>query len=167
MALLIRVLLLRARAESEAWKRRARAIAAAALEALRDEERGLASRPALRRRASTTASCTSDLAYLASALGGLGAGLALASAIIFWSRAMNKHQVCQLLKSVYGLKQSPRNWNHHINRFLLGLGFVPIAVDPCLYVKLGEGGAMTIVTWCWWRAPWSSSTSSRTPSRVN
>ena len=53
--------------------------------------------------------------------------------------------ICQLLKSLYGLKQAPRNWNKHIDKFLRKLGFKPSSVDPCIYVKISPGNAITLV----------------------
>ena len=45
--------------------------------------------------------------------------------------------VWKLNKSIYGLKQSGRNWNFHLNRLLLELGFVKCEGDPCVYHKPG------------------------------
>jgi hypothetical protein len=42
-----------------------------------------------------------------------------------------------LLKSLYGLKQSPRLWYQAINAFLLSLGLKQSSTDPNLYVKDG------------------------------
>jgi hypothetical protein len=42
-----------------------------------------------------------------------------------------------LLKSLYGLKQSPRLWYQAINAFLLSLGFKQLSTDPNLYIKDG------------------------------
>lgn len=42
--------------------------------------------------------------------------------------------VLKLHKGLYGLKQSPRVWNHTINAFLLRIGFVRLVADPCVYV---------------------------------
>jgi Reverse transcriptase (RNA-dependent DNA polymerase) len=41
--------------------------------------------------------------------------------------------VCKLKKSLYGLKQSPRCWNHKIHTFLLSLGFKALKTDSALY----------------------------------
>jgi hypothetical protein len=41
----------------------------------------------------------------------------------------------RLLKSLYGLKQSPRLWYQAINAFLLSLGLKQSSADPNLYVK--------------------------------
>lgn len=49
-----------------------------------------------------------------------------------------KDLVCKLKKSIYGLKQSPRCWNHSLDDFLKNLGFAQTLSDPCIYVKLGE-----------------------------
>jgi hypothetical protein len=45
----------------------------------------------------------------------------------------------RLQRSIYGLKQSPRNWSDHISSTLAGLGFVQSHCDPCLWLKC-EGG---------------------------
>jgi hypothetical protein len=42
-----------------------------------------------------------------------------------------------LLKSLYGLKQSPHLWYQAINAFLLSLGFKQSSADPNLYIKDG------------------------------
>ena len=43
--------------------------------------------------------------------------------------------VYKLNKSLYGLKQSGRNWNAVLNKFLCEIGFKRSNVDPCLYIK--------------------------------
>ena len=48
--------------------------------------------------------------------------------------------VCKMNKSLYGLKQSPRNWNHVIDEWFKEYGFSVSEVDPCLYVKRSEPG---------------------------
>ena len=43
--------------------------------------------------------------------------------------------VCKLNKSLYGLKQSPRNWNKSLHSFLTKCGLVQSVADPCMYIK--------------------------------
>ena len=47
--------------------------------------------------------------------------------------------VCRLNKSLYGLKQSPRNWNQVLDTWFMENGFVVSEADPCLYMKFGAG----------------------------
>ena len=49
----------------------------------------------------------------------------------------------KLNKSLYGLKQSGRNWNMHINKFLISLGFTQSLTDNCVYVK----GNIILIIW--------------------
>lgn len=57
------------------------------------------------------------------------------------SSTSGKELVLKLNRSLYGLKQSPRNWNHAINAVLLGFGLKRSKADPCVYVKqVAEGG---------------------------
>ena len=42
-------------------------------------------------------------------------------------------KVCLLLKSLYGLKQSPRAWNQKLHSFLITLGFTQSKTDYCVY----------------------------------
>ena len=44
-----------------------------------------------------------------------------------------KGKVLHLRKSLYGLKQSPRNWNGLLDSFLLSLDLNKSVADPCLY----------------------------------
>lgn len=55
--------------------------------------------------------------------------------------------VCHLKKSLYGLKQSPRNWYLLISQFLIqNLGFQATVSDPCLFFKRGrESGQMILL----------------------
>ena len=54
--------------------------------------------------------------------------------------AMNiPHGHCvKLLKSLYGLKQSPRNWNTHLHEFILSLGLRRSQLDHCMYIGVIE-----------------------------
>ena len=51
----------------------------------------------------------------------------------------------RLLKSLYGTKQAQRNWNSQLNAYLTSAGFRPSTADPCLYVRTGKGGKITMV----------------------
>ena len=59
-----------------------------------------------------------------------------------------KPLICNLRKSLFGLKQSGRNWYLTINRFLSQLGFTAAIQDECLFIKKGENGIAGIV--CLW-----------------
>jgi hypothetical protein len=45
----------------------------------------------------------------------------------------DSNHLCQLRKSLYGLKQSPRNWYRKLNDFLISIGFYQCRGDECLY----------------------------------
>lgn len=53
-------------------------------------------------------------------------------------------EVCRLIKSIYGLKQSPRCWNIKFNDFLLKFGLKRSTADPCVYYRR-QGEELTIV----------------------
>lgn len=61
-----------------------------------------------------------------------------------------KKLVLKLNKSLYGLKQSGRNWNTKLHEQLLEQGFAQSRVDPCVYTKdLNQptGDQAVIVVW--------------------
>lgn len=43
--------------------------------------------------------------------------------------------VCLLKKSLYGLKQSPRQWYKRFNYFMTHNGFIRCTFDTCVYLK--------------------------------
>jgi hypothetical protein len=54
--------------------------------------------------------------------------------------------VCEVNRSLYGLKQSPRQWNIELHKALINLGLKNSKYDPTLYFKLHSGrlvGALT------------------------
>ena len=53
--------------------------------------------------------------------------------------------VYNLNKSLYGLKQSCRNWNHVLHCFLLENDFVQSPVDNCVYIKQDDSGLVTLL----------------------
>lgn len=53
-------------------------------------------------------------------------------------------KVCRLLKSLYGLKQSPKNWYDKIDLVLLQNGFIHCESDPNLYVMI-DGNEMVLL----------------------
>ncbi|KAL0431935.1 UNVERIFIED_CONTAM: Retrovirus-related Pol polyprotein from transposon TNT 1-94 [Sesamum radiatum] len=52
----------------------------------------------------------------------------------FIDKTQHDH-VCLLKKSLYGLKQSPRQWNKTFDSFMQSLRFSKSSYDPCLYFK--------------------------------
>jgi hypothetical protein len=54
--------------------------------------------------------------------------------------------VCRLLKSLYGLKQSPRNWYLLCSGFICDvLGFTACISDPCLFFKRSRTGRLLLL----------------------
>lgn len=47
----------------------------------------------------------------------------------------NGQKVCKLKKSLYGVKQSSRQWNRKFNMFLESVGLQSTDSDPCLYTN--------------------------------
>ena len=50
----------------------------------------------------------------------------------------NADCVWKLKKSLYGLKQSGRNWNKVLHEYLVNLGFEPSEADSCVYSKFDK-----------------------------
>ena len=49
--------------------------------------------------------------------------------------------VCRLKKSLYGLKQSPRQWYKRFDSFMMGSGYHRSNYDSCVYFKKGSDGS--------------------------
>ena len=54
-------------------------------------------------------------------------------------------RVCHLIKTIYGLKQSGREWNTKLDKQLTHYGFWKLISDPCAYIKW-DGNKISIVT---------------------
>ena len=54
-------------------------------------------------------------------------------------------QVCILVKTIYGLKQSGCEWNKEFNNEITSFGFHSLKSDPCVYIKWDTNG-VSIVT---------------------
>ena len=48
----------------------------------------------------------------------------------------DKHLVCKLKKSIYGLKQASRQWYIKFHNVIASYGFVENIVDQCIYLKV-------------------------------
>lgn len=55
--------------------------------------------------------------------------------------------VCKLRKSLYGLKQSGRNWNHVLHNYLLSLNFQQSLCDNCVYFKFIGDEKCIVIVW--------------------
>ena len=53
----------------------------------------------------------------------------------------------KLSKSLYGLKQSGRNWNSVLNSELINNGFKQSLADPCMYVKHDGKDIVILLIW--------------------
>jgi hypothetical protein len=43
-------------------------------------------------------------------------------------------RICELIKTIYGLKQSGREWNHKLDTKLKNLHYTCLYSDPCAYI---------------------------------
>ena len=55
--------------------------------------------------------------------------------------------VCKLHKSLYGLKQSGRNWNNLLHSILVENGFIQSQSDNCVYTKFTENETIILLKW--------------------
>jgi hypothetical protein len=53
--------------------------------------------------------------------------------------------VCKLQKSLYGLKQSPRQWYNRFDTFMLSQGFKRPDYDSCVYLKLANDSTIYLL----------------------
>jgi len=56
-----------------------------------------------------------------------------------------RNQVCWLKKTLYGLKQSGREWNKELDKRLKEKGFHNLLSDPCAYIQW-DGDVLEIIT---------------------
>ena len=47
-------------------------------------------------------------------------------------------KVCKLNRSIYGLNQASRSWNHHFDEAICSYGFIKNADEPCVYKKVSR-----------------------------
>jgi len=56
-------------------------------------------------------------------------------------------RVCKLNKTLYGLKQSGREWNNQLDLGLQTFGFTRLLSDPCAYVRREDKDFQIITVW--------------------
>ena len=52
---------------------------------------------------------------------------------------------CKLVKSLYGLKQSPRCWSQRFNGFLMSLQFKRSMHDYCMYTRFKDNDTLILI----------------------
>ncbi|GJZ35330.1 zinc finger, CCHC-type containing protein [Tanacetum coccineum] len=57
----------------------------------------------------------------------------------------NKHKVCKLVKSLYGLKQEPKQWHQKFDEVVWSSGFHLNQSDKCVYSKFDDSGKGVII----------------------
>ena len=55
--------------------------------------------------------------------------------------------VCELIKTLYGLKQSGCEWNHKLDSKLKNLGYTRLYSDPCAYIQRDGDNVSIITVW--------------------
>ncbi|GKB65449.1 reverse transcriptase domain-containing protein [Tanacetum coccineum] len=57
----------------------------------------------------------------------------------------NENKVCKLIKSLYVLKQAPKQWHQKFNEVVLSNGYLLNQDDKCVYSKFDESGKGVII----------------------
>ncbi|KAL0313427.1 UNVERIFIED_CONTAM: Retrovirus-related Pol polyprotein from transposon TNT 1-94 [Sesamum radiatum] len=57
----------------------------------------------------------------------------------------NEHKVCKLVKSLYGLKQTPKQWHEKFDEVVLSSGYRLNQSDKCVYSKFDNSGNGVII----------------------
>ena len=57
---------------------------------------------------------------------------------------LGNERVLRLLRSLYGLKQSARQWNRKCDKAFKRLGFSPLKSDPCVYFRYSDGAIIGV-----------------------
>ena len=52
---------------------------------------------------------------------------------------IDNDKICKLVRSLYGLKQSPRCWGVRFSNFIKTLNFVQSKIDNCVFVRKVDG----------------------------
>lgn len=60
---------------------------------------------------------------------------------------IDEGKVWKLRKSLYGLKQSPRNWNKKFNELVTTFGLTRSIADPCIYYGNGQKGRLLLAVY--------------------
>ncbi|KAL4304503.1 hypothetical protein GQ457_10G014750 [Hibiscus cannabinus] len=58
-----------------------------------------------------------------------------------FTQSGDEHLVCKLKKSLYGLKQSPRQWYKRFDSYMIQIGYKRCEYDCCVYVKSLDDGS--------------------------
>jgi len=58
-----------------------------------------------------------------------------------FSQPGQEHLVCKLKKSLYGLKQSPRQWYKRFDSYMIKIGYKKCEYDCCVYVRSLDDGS--------------------------
>ncbi|GJX29018.1 zinc finger, CCHC-type containing protein [Tanacetum coccineum] len=57
----------------------------------------------------------------------------------------NENKVCKLIKSLYELKQAPKQWHQKFDELILSNGYLLNQADKCVYSKFDETGKGVII----------------------
>ncbi|GKC46720.1 zinc finger, CCHC-type containing protein [Tanacetum coccineum] len=57
----------------------------------------------------------------------------------------NENKVCKLIKSLYRLKQAPKQWHQKFDEVVLSNGYLPNKADKCVYRKFDESSKGVII----------------------
>jgi hypothetical protein len=58
----------------------------------------------------------------------------------------NERKIVKLIKSIYGLKQSPRCWNERFVKELLDMNYIQSSADPCLFIREEKKGERSFIS---------------------